>query len=86
MSQGIKKRGKERVQFDFSKEALDRVDFLKDHFDINTRAEVVRLALRLLDWIATETESEDTITVTNKEGKVLTMFKAKLLYGYGNKE
>ncbi|HLZ60645.1 MAG TPA: hypothetical protein VKR06_27175 [Ktedonosporobacter sp.] len=73
-------REKERVQLDFSTDAIHRLDLLKNQLDTTTRAEVIRLALRLLEWFVTETGEDDTIEVTNKEGKVLTRFKVKLLY------
>jgi hypothetical protein len=84
--QDVKKRGKERVQFDFSSDALYRLDQLKIRLDAGTRAEVIRLALRLLEFFATEVPEEATITVTIEEEKLLAKFKAKLLYGYGSKE
>lgn len=84
--QHAKKRSKERVQFDFSIDALNRLDQLKIQLDTSTRAEVIRLALRLLEWFATEVPEDATVTVTTKEDVLLTKFKAKLLYGYGGKE
>jgi len=84
--QDAKKRPKERVQLDFSAEALYRLDHLKTHLDASTRAEVIRLALRLLEWFATEVPEDAMITVMGKDEKLLAMFKAKLLYGYGSKE
>jgi hypothetical protein len=84
--QDVKKRTKERVQLDFSPDALYRLDQLKAQLDAGTRAEVIRLALRLLEWFATEVPEDATITVTGREEKLIAMFKAKLLYGYGSKE
>ncbi len=52
-----KKRDKERVQFDFAPEALDRIDDMKDRIGATTRAEVIRQALRVLEWFITETAS-----------------------------
>ena len=42
---------KHRVQLDFSAEALDRLDLLMEKMDAASRAEVVRHALGLLDWM-----------------------------------
>lgn len=38
---------KARVQFDFSKESLDKLDEIKDTVNATTRAEVIRHALKL---------------------------------------
>jgi hypothetical protein len=43
---------------------------------------VIRLALRLLEWFATEVPEDAVITVTSKEEEPVAKFKAKLLYGY----
>jgi hypothetical protein len=81
MQQEGKKRTKERVQLDFSPEALSRLDHLKDQMGLNTRAEVFRNALRILEWFITETDPNDTIIVRDPQGEVVSTFKAKLLYG-----
>jgi hypothetical protein len=75
----LKKRGKERVQFDFSPDALDRIDRLKELIGASTRAEVIRQSLRVLDWFVTEIDSEDMVTVTDKDDEIITTFRAKLL-------
>jgi Ribbon-helix-helix protein, copG family len=75
-----KRREKERVQFDFTPESLDRLDKLKEQIGASTRAEVVRQALRLFDWFVTEVEEEDTLTITDSNKEIVSTFKAKLLY------
>lgn len=70
---------KERVQFDFSPEALQRLDDLKEKIDAATRAEVVRNALRLYEWIVNEIDPESTIKVFDKNDVATAMFKASLL-------
>ena len=47
----IEKKGKEKLQFEFSAEAVRRLDELKDRLDGTSRAEVVRNSLRLYEWI-----------------------------------
>lgn len=79
-----KKRAKERVQLDFSPESLHRLDQVKDQIGANTRSEVVRTALRVLEYFASETKPNDTITITDELEKIVAQFKARLLYG--NKE
>ncbi|MBV9689980.1 MAG: hypothetical protein JO202_09735 [Ktedonobacteraceae bacterium] len=72
---------KERVQLDFSPEALERLDLIKADIGASTRAETIRQALRLFDWFIRETEDpESVIEVTNKEGKITSRFKALLVH------
>ena len=70
---------KERVQFDFSSEALQRLDELKLKVGAATRAETVRNALRLYEWFVNETDPESTIKVFDKSNEATSIFKAKLL-------
>jgi acetyl-CoA carboxylase carboxyltransferase component len=79
--QDVKRRAKERIQLDFSADALSRLERLKNLLDTSTRAEVIRLALRLLEWFATEVPGDAMITVTDREEKLIAKFNAKLLYG-----
>jgi hypothetical protein len=71
---------KERVQLDFSADALDRLDELKEKVGASTRAEVVRQALRLYEWFVNETEPDSTIRITDSGGETTSMFKAFLLH------
>jgi metal-responsive CopG/Arc/MetJ family transcriptional regulator len=73
-------KSKERLQFDFSTEALKRLDDIKDKTDASTRAETVREALRLYEWLVNEVDPDYTIKVYDKSNKLLTAFKAKLLF------
>ena len=70
---------KERVQFDFAVDALQRLDDIKQKTDATTRAEVVRNALRVYEWLVNEVELDSTITVVNKNGEVTDRVKARLL-------
>lgn len=70
---------KERVQFDFSPEALKRLDDIKEKTGAATRAETVRNALRLYEWFVNETEPDTVIKLFSKDNEVITAFKAKLL-------
>lgn len=42
--------GRQRVQLDFTPEALERLRQIKEMADAKTNAEVVRNALRLYEW------------------------------------
>jgi metal-responsive CopG/Arc/MetJ family transcriptional regulator len=70
---------KERVQFDFSSEALQRLDDMKTRTGAATRAEVVRNALRLYEWFVSELEPENTIKVFDQSKEAIAIFKAKML-------
>ncbi len=74
------KRGKERVQLDFTHEALERLDEIKDISGAASRAEAIRQSLRLYEWFVKETTSESTIVVQDEEGNTTTRFKAMLLH------
>lgn len=74
-----KEREKERLQFDFTSEAVTRLDNLRELSGASSRAEVVRNALRLYEWFMTEVQAEDTIQIFNKDKEMVSNFKAKLL-------
>lgn len=59
---------KSRVQFDFTAEALQTLDGLKDRLNVSTRADVIRYSLRVLDWVLSTIESNGKILV-EKDGR-----------------
>ncbi|GAC1369216.1 MAG: hypothetical protein PVS3B1_30060 [Ktedonobacteraceae bacterium] len=71
---------KERVQLDFTLEALARLDTLKEEIGASTRAETIRQALRLFSWFVSESMPDDTITITDKKGETISRFKANLIH------
>jgi metal-responsive CopG/Arc/MetJ family transcriptional regulator len=72
-------KSKERLQFDFSTEALKRLDDIKEKTKASTRAETVRDALRSYEWLVNEVDPDYTVKIYDKSNKLLTAFKAKLL-------
>ncbi len=72
-------RRKERVQFDFSPEALQRLDEIKQRTGASTRAEVVKNALRAYEWLVSELDQDSVIKVFNKDNEVTSALKARLL-------
>ena len=54
-----------RIQFDFDKEALKRLDAM--HKNGENRAEVIRRALRVLEWL--DQFSEDTQVIMKESGE-----------------
>jgi metal-responsive CopG/Arc/MetJ family transcriptional regulator len=61
---------KRRLQFDFSVEALTRLDMLKDQAGLNTRAEAIRHALRLLEWTVEQRQEGSKILVQTGSGEL----------------
>ena len=58
-----------RVQLDFTAEALTQLDGLKDETSASSRADVVRFALRVLQWVLGELKSGGKILV-EKDGQI----------------
>lgn len=70
---------KQRIQFDFTPEALKRLDDLKEKVEASTKAEVIRNALKLYEWFATQVDPTDIIEVKNTEGDTVFKIPAKIL-------
>lgn len=58
MAKQQKSHEKHRLQLDFSAEAYKRLLRLREEVEASSNAEVIRLALRLLEWVL-EQQSED---------------------------
>jgi hypothetical protein len=54
---------KVRVQFDFSPESYEELNELQGEVNASTKAETVRYALRLLQWVVSETNAGRKILV-----------------------
>jgi hypothetical protein len=63
-----KSTDKNRVQFDFTDEALGALDDLKAKLGLSSRAEVIRYGLRILGWTLEQLESDGKILV-EKNGR-----------------
>ena len=70
---------KQRVQFDFSAEALKRLTTMQERLDASTKAEVVRNALKLYEWFITQIDPEATIEIQDKDGRVQFRIPVKVL-------
>jgi metal-responsive CopG/Arc/MetJ family transcriptional regulator len=68
-----------RVQFEFTPEALQRLDELKAATGASTRAETIRDALRLYEWFVDVADRNSTIKIVDENNEVVSQFKAKLL-------
>ena len=74
-----KTHAKQRVQFDFSQDALKRLETMQEQLDIPTKAEVVRNALKLYEWFTTQMDSDSIIEVQTKDGKSTFRIPLKVL-------
>ncbi len=74
-------QAKTKVQFDFTPEALDKLDSLKGLVGAATRAEVIRNALRLYEWFVNENKEHPNTTVTlhDQNRELLAQFKMNML-------
>lgn len=72
-------RRKERIQFDFTPEALQRLDEIKMRTGATTRAETIRNALRAYEWLVEELDPDGIIKLCNKDNEEKATLKAKLL-------
>jgi hypothetical protein len=60
-----------KVQFNFSKKALEDLDDLKEEIDAPSRAETIRYALRWLQWTVDEAiEKGNTLCIATPDGIV----------------
>jgi metal-responsive CopG/Arc/MetJ family transcriptional regulator len=61
---------KHRLQLDFTDEALQELDQLRDATGLPNRAEIIRQALRLLQWTITETQEKNANLLIEKGGDI----------------
>lgn len=60
---------KKRLQFDFTKEAVEEFDELQQAAGLTSRAELIRHALRFFQWALAETSTDNTKLLVEREGK-----------------
>ncbi len=70
---------KQRVQFDFSPDALQRLEDLKEKTDASTKAEVIRNALKLYEWFASQVDPNYVIEVKDQDSNTVFRIPAKVL-------
>lgn len=72
----LKQGENKKIQFEFSAEALRRLERLEAETEATSKAEVIRRALKIYDWIVSQLDSEDTLTVKDQDGNEL--FKSQV--------
>jgi len=63
------KEKKFRLQLDFTDEAIKELEELKKASRASNRAEVIRYALRVLDWVLEQRKEGNKILVERKESE-----------------
>jgi len=61
---------KKRLQFDFTPEALAELDQLRALTGLPTRTELIRHALRFLQWALDETQNKKATLLLEKNGNI----------------
>ena len=69
---------KVRVQFDFTPEALERVDVIQEKIGVSTRAEVIRNALKVYEWFV-GLSPEQIIEIQELTGEMIYRIPVKTL-------
>ena len=64
------KEVKYRVQLDFSEEAFNELNQLRENLNASSRAEVVRNAIGVLRWVTSHLRAGNKIVVEKKDGKL----------------
>jgi hypothetical protein len=68
-----------RLELDVAPDALARIDVLAQQSGAQTRAEVIRQALRLYEWFLQEVDPADTVVIEDVHGARAAVFRAALL-------
>jgi len=71
-------RNKERVQFDFSSQDVEKLDQISKKMDHASRAETIRLAITAYGFFA-DLDPAAIVEVCNKSGEVVFRGQARLL-------
>lgn len=72
---------KVKVQFEFTLSALARLEAMKIVLGSPTRANVIRNALRVYEWVINEVLADDKLQIIHADGKTEEPFSGKLLLG-----
>jgi hypothetical protein len=66
-----------RVQLDFSEDAFDRVEELRREIDAASKADVIREAIRVYEWLAEQAKEGRFIEVQDRGGQQISRVEAK---------
>lgn len=65
-----------RVQLDFSEEAFNRLEEIRKAKDVATKAEVIRDAIRIYEWLVEQSKANRIIEVQDSEGNQVSRIEA----------
>ena len=68
-----------RLQLDFTEDGLNRIDKLRSALNAKSNAEVVRTAVRLLEWFIAHEKAGDKVYVVDSDNK--TQRQVELIIG-----
>ena len=66
----MEKDNRKRLQFEFTDDALQEIDELQSKTGLATRADLVRHALRFLQWAVEEIYGKGATLLIEKDGKL----------------
>lgn len=66
-----------RVQLDFSEDAFDRLEDLRKETDAISKADVIRNALRVYEWLAEQSRAGRFIAVQDEDEHQISRIEAK---------
>jgi len=70
---------RQRIQFDFTLDALKRLENLQEKMEASTKAEVIRNALKICDLFVTDFGVGYTIEIKDEEGNIVLKGPTKIL-------
>jgi Arc/MetJ-type ribon-helix-helix transcriptional regulator len=62
---------RKRLQIDLAPEAIDELEDLQEKTGLTSRADLIRYALRFLQWTVNELATEDAALLLRKNGETL---------------
>jgi maltose-binding protein MalE len=66
-----------RVQLDFSEDAFDRLEELRKEADAGSKADVIREAIRVYEWLAEQSKAGRMIEVQDEDGHQVSRVEAR---------
>jgi len=60
-----------RLQFDFTLESIERLDAMEQKIGATTRAELIRVALKVYEWMLYKAESGESLSYSNADLRIV---------------
>ncbi len=75
----VGRRAKRRIPFEFDEEAYARLEALVDGAGAASKAEVVRRALRVYEWLVTESKAGHSIALLDPDGETIGRYDLRVI-------